>query len=79
LRKRVEYSYKKYGWTEEQKKMFEWFIEELYSNYKNPENTLRSYLDLLNQLANPLCFAENTNYFFISHLPVVFYCPQQID
>ncbi|MBU7011777.1 MAG: hypothetical protein HXS46_13900, partial [Theionarchaea archaeon] len=50
LRRRVDNSYDRYGWTEEQKKMFERFIRERYANYKNPENTLRSYLDLLNQV-----------------------------
>ena len=50
LRRRVNNSYDRYGWTEEQKKVFERFIRERYANYKNPENTLRSYLDLLNQV-----------------------------
>jgi len=49
LRRRVDYSYEKYGWTEQQK-TFEKFMEERYANYKKPENTLRSYLDLLNQI-----------------------------
>jgi site-specific recombinase XerD len=50
LRKRLNKSYKKYGWTETQIETFERFISERYANYKNPENTLRSYLDLLNQI-----------------------------
>ena len=40
----------KYGWSEEQRKVFDKFVEERYANYRNPENTLCSYLDLLNQL-----------------------------
>ena len=50
LRKRVEKSYEKYGWTKEQIETFEKFMGERYANYKKPENTLRSYLDLLNQV-----------------------------
>jgi len=50
LRRRVDSSYERYGWIEEQKETFERFIEERYANYKRPENTLRSYLDLLNQI-----------------------------
>lgn len=50
LRNRVEKSYKKYGWTKEQRAVFDTFMKERYANYKKPENTLRSYLDLLNQL-----------------------------
>jgi integrase len=50
LRKRVNRSYKKYGWTAEQIRTFEQFIQERYANYKKPENTLRSYVDLLNQI-----------------------------
>jgi integrase len=50
LRKRVNRSYKKYGWTKEQIKTFEQFIQERYANYRKPENTLRSYVDLLNQI-----------------------------
>jgi len=49
LRRRVDYSYEKYGWTEQQE-TFEKFMGERYANYKKPENTLRSYLDLLNQI-----------------------------
>ncbi|MBU7046338.1 MAG: hypothetical protein HXS54_07845 [Theionarchaea archaeon] len=58
LLRRVGNSYEKYGWTEEQRKVFDRFIDERYANYKKPENTLRSYLDLLNQIVlkirNPL-------------------------
>ena len=50
LFKRVSSSYEKYGWTEKQRKVFDRFIDERYANYKKPENTLRSYLDLLNQI-----------------------------
>ena len=50
LRRRIDRSYEKYGWTDEQIETFERFMEERYANYKKPENTLRSYLDLLNQL-----------------------------
>ena len=50
LRRRVDSSYESYGWIKEQKETFERFIEERYANYKKPENTLRSYLDLLNQI-----------------------------
>ena len=50
LQRRVNFSYNEYEWTEEQQKVFNKFISERYANYKNPENTLRSYLDLLNQL-----------------------------
>jgi integrase len=50
LQRRVNFSYNEYRWTEEQQKVFNKFISERYANYKNPENTLRSYLDLLNQL-----------------------------
>jgi site-specific recombinase XerD len=50
FRQRVNRCYDKYGWTEKQIKTFERFIYERYANYKNPENTLRSYLDLLNQV-----------------------------
>ena len=50
LRRRVDYSYEKYGWTKEQKRVFDTFINERYANYEKPENTLRSYLDLLNQI-----------------------------
>lgn len=42
LRRRVDSSYERYGWTEEQKETFERFMEERYANYKRPENTLRS-------------------------------------
>jgi len=50
LRRRVDYNYEKYGWTKEQKRVFEKFVNERYANYDKPENTLRSYLDLLNQI-----------------------------
>lgn len=50
LMRRVDSSHEKYRWTEAQKRVFDKFIEERYANYKNPENTLYSYLDLLNQL-----------------------------
>jgi site-specific recombinase XerD len=50
LRRRIDRSYEKYGWTKEQIETFERFMEERYANYKKPENTLRSYLDLLNQI-----------------------------
>ena len=47
---RIDYSYEKYGWTDKQRDVFDRFVRERYANYKNPENTLRSYLDLLNQV-----------------------------
>ena len=50
MRDRLESSYVKYGWIPEQKAVFEKFMKERYANYRNPENTLRSYLDLLNQV-----------------------------
>jgi site-specific recombinase XerD len=50
LERRVEKSYKKYGWTKEQQEVFDRFVKERYANYRKPENTLRSYLDLLNQI-----------------------------
>ena len=50
VRERVKKSYKKYGWIKEQKEVFNKFIEERYANYDNPKNTIRSYLDLLNQI-----------------------------
>jgi integrase len=50
LKQRVEKSYVKYGWTKEQQEVFEKFLKERYANYRKPENTLRSYLDLLNQV-----------------------------
>jgi integrase len=50
IAERVEKSYEKYQWTEEQKAVFERFIRERYANYPNPRNTVRSYLDLLNQI-----------------------------
>ena len=50
LQRRVNFSYNKYKWTEEQQKVFNKFISERYANYKNIKNTLRSYVDLLNQL-----------------------------
>ncbi|KYK37888.1 MAG: tyrosine-type recombinase/integrase [Theionarchaea archaeon] len=50
IRERVEKSYRKYGWTEEQKEVFEKFIKERYANYAKPRNTVRSYLDVLNQI-----------------------------
>ncbi len=50
LRRRADYSFKKYGWTKEQKRVFDQFVDERYANYEKPENTLRSYLDLLNQI-----------------------------
>ena len=52
LMKRVEISHEKYGWTEAQKEVFDKFLEERYAKYRNPENTLFSYLDLLNQLVS---------------------------
>jgi len=51
LLRRVESSYAKYGWIKEQREVFDKFMKERYANYRNPENTLRSYLDLLNQIA----------------------------
>ena len=48
--RRVKYSYAKYGWTPEQRQVFDKFIDERMANYKNPWNTLRSYLDVLNPL-----------------------------
>jgi hypothetical protein len=61
LLKRVEKSYGKYGWTKEQRE-FDKFLKERYANYRNPENTLRSYLDLLNQVVLKLkkSFSEIT-------------------
>jgi site-specific recombinase XerD len=51
---RVEYSYEKFGWTEEQQIVFNRFLRERYANYKNPINTLRSYLDTLNRLVEEI-------------------------
>jgi hypothetical protein len=48
--RRVGSSYEKYGWTEEQREVFNKFIDERYASTRNPENTLRCYLDLLNQI-----------------------------
>jgi len=50
IRKRVEKSYEKYGWTDEQIEVFDKFIKERYANYANPKNTVCSYLDLLNSI-----------------------------
>jgi integrase len=50
FQRRVDSSYEKYGWTEEQRAVFDKFVDERYANTRNPENTLRSYLDLLNQV-----------------------------
>jgi len=50
IRERVEKSYNKYGWTEEQKEVFEKFIKERYAYFAKPKNTVRSYLDVLNQI-----------------------------
>jgi hypothetical protein len=60
LLKRVEKSYVKYGWTKEQREFDR--VMKGFANYRNPENTLHTYLDLLNQvvlkLKNP--FSEMT-------------------
>jgi len=48
IRERVEKSYEKYGWTDNQREVFDKFIRERYANYANPRNTVCSYLDLLN-------------------------------
>ncbi|MBU7037063.1 MAG: hypothetical protein HXS52_03965 [Theionarchaea archaeon] len=50
LQRRVDSSYEKYGWTDEQRAVFDKFIDERYASTRKPENTLRSYLDLLNQV-----------------------------
>jgi hypothetical protein len=50
FQRRVDSSYEKYGWTKEQRAVFDKFVNERYANFRKPENTLRSYLDLLNQV-----------------------------
>jgi len=50
IRGRVDNSYEKYGWTDNQKEVFEKFIKERYANYANPKNTVGQYLDLLNSI-----------------------------
>ncbi|MBU7028038.1 MAG: tyrosine-type recombinase/integrase [Theionarchaea archaeon] len=48
--KRMEYSFQKYGWTGEQQKCFNVFVEERFANYPKPFNTIRCYLDALNHV-----------------------------
>lgn len=52
LEKRIKDSFKKYGWTEEQQKVFRVFVGEKYANYSSLENTLNSYLSLLNYVVD---------------------------
>jgi site-specific recombinase XerD len=52
LEKRIKDSFEKYRWTEEQQKVFRVFVEERYANYSSPENTLNSYLSLLNYVVD---------------------------
>jgi len=52
LEKRIKDSFEKYRWTEEQQKVFRVFVEERYANYSRPENTLNSYLSLLNYVVD---------------------------
>jgi len=48
LRIRIQGSYDKYGWTNEQVGTFEKWLNERCANFKHPENTIRGYLDTLN-------------------------------
>ncbi len=48
--KRIQESYEKYGWTEEQQRVFNKFVTERCANYSNPYKTLEAYLDTLNKV-----------------------------
>ena len=48
LENRIQASYRKYGWTDEQIEPFERWLKERRANYKNPGNTVKGYLDTLN-------------------------------
>ena len=50
LKHRIQTSYSKYGWTDGQIEVFERWLKERRANYKNPENTVRGYLDTLNSI-----------------------------
>jgi site-specific recombinase XerD len=52
--RRVDDSYEKYGWTEDQREVFDRFIDERIANYKNPWNTLKSYVNMLNHIVKNL-------------------------
>ncbi|KYK38475.1 MAG: hypothetical protein AYK18_07320 [Theionarchaea archaeon DG-70] len=59
LRIRIQRSYDKYGWTNEQVEVFEKWLNERCANFKRPENTIRGYLDTLNcivsEVKKPFC------------------------
>jgi site-specific recombinase XerD len=59
---RMEYSFKEYGWTPAQQKVFREFAEERFANYSNPVNTILGYLSGLNHVVelNKKPFSELT-------------------
>jgi site-specific recombinase XerD len=50
IERRMQNSFEKYEWTEEQRKRFEDFVEERFANYSNPVNTILLYLAVLNHV-----------------------------
>ena len=54
IRGRVERSYEKYGWSKEQREVFDKFINERFANYENPKKTVCAYQDTLNQVVRTL-------------------------
>ena len=50
IERRMQSSFETYGWTDEQKKRFEDFVEERFANYSNPTNTILLYLAALNHI-----------------------------
>ncbi len=48
--RRMQVSFKKHGWTPEQRGRFEKFVEERFANYPNPTNTLVTYVAVLNHV-----------------------------
>lgn len=50
IEEKIQESYEKYGWTPEQREVFNGFVRERMANYKKPQKTIEIYLNMLNKI-----------------------------
>ena len=50
----IDQCYERYRWTKKQREVFNKFVDEKIANYEKPWNTIRSYLDMLNQVVKTI-------------------------
>ncbi len=52
LEEKIKGSYEKYGWTPEQRAVFDRFVRERLANYRKPQKTIEGYLNTLNKVTS---------------------------